>query len=78
MPSLLLRRHWKPLERLAQLDLAKPPDMKKAASLLGGFFVVIEVEVLLRRFFADLGCKGKQIGHLVLGSVQRFPKGPIF
>ena len=52
--------------------------MKKAASLLGGLFVVIEVEVFLRRFFADLGCKGKQIGHLMLGSVQRFPKGTIF
>ena len=33
---------------------------------------MIEVEVFLRRFFADLGCKGKQIGHLVFGSVQRF------
>ena len=52
--------------------------MKKAAPLLGGLFVVTEVEVFLRRFFADLGCKGKQIGRLVLGSVQRFTKRPIF
>ena len=42
------------------------------------FFVVIEVEVFLRRFFADLGCKGKQIGRLMFGSVQCFPEGPVF